>query len=175
MSTSRGGRGASTTTRLAFFGTATAMLAACGANNVRPALVPLPDAYVDTLRADAGALVATLAELVAAEGFRVRRVSAAEGYLETDWYDTAAGRAGGAYTLAPGGVVRLRFFADPIGQDRAQLAAEAVYRPVLDPSLPAREAEAMVPPGHPGDAILNRVLDAAAARFPRATETPARD
>lgn len=128
---------------------------------------PLPDAVADTVVAGPGAVVRTLGGLVTQAGFRIRRASEAEGYLETDWFDTARRASGGAYTRHPDRVIRLRFFADSVGEGLTHLVAEAVYRRRMDPSLPSREQEAMVPPGHPGDSILQGLFAALRERFPR--------
>jgi hypothetical protein len=130
---------------------------------------PLPTAAVDTLGARPGAVIEALRALVTTAGFRVTRSSAAEGYLETGWFDTGVGRAGGTYARDAWRVVRLRFFADSVGNGLVQVVSEAVYRPRLDPSLPARETEHMVPSGHPGDSLLGSVLSDLHARFPRVT------
>ncbi len=146
-----------------------AVALACGSHNVRPYLVPLPDAVADTLHADPSEVIEFLNTAVTEEGFRISRASSAEGYLVTDWYDTENQRAGGRYTRNPTAAIRLRFFADPVGGDRSALRSEAVYRRTLDPSIPEREAERMVPPGNHGDLILQRVLQSLRSRFPELT------
>ena len=146
-----------------------AVALACGSHNVRPYLVPLPDAVADTLHADPSEVIEFLNTVVAGEGFRISRASSAEGYLVTDWYDTENQRAGGRYARDPTAAIRLRFFADPGGGDQSTLRSEAVYRRTLDPSIPEREAERMVPPGHYGDLILQRVLQSVRSRFPELT------
>ena len=144
---------------------AVAACAACGAVNERPYLNPLPNAVVDTVHSLAAALITEIETLVIAEGMEIQRSSPREGYLETKWYDTEAGRTGGGRTRDPHSVVRLRFFASPIGEELTELTAEAVMRHTLDPSLPERENERMVSRDHPGDALLNRVLTAVEEHF----------
>jgi hypothetical protein len=146
-----------------------AVALACGSHNIRPYLVPLPDAVADTLHADPSEVIEFLNTVVAEEGFRISRVSSAEGYLVTDWYDTENQLAGGKYARDPTAAIRLRFFADPVGGDQSALRPEAVYRRTLDPSIPEREAERMVPPGHYGDLIFQRVLHSLRSRFPELT------
>jgi hypothetical protein len=102
---------------------------------------------------------------VADEGLEIQLSSSREGYLETKWYDTSAGRAGGKRTRDPHSVVRLRFFASSIGEELTELTAESVMRHTLDPSLPERENERMVPEDHPGELLLNRVLTAVEEHF----------
>lgn len=140
------------------------LLAACGAANVRPHFGPLPGAVADTLRAEPAALIRELVRLTEREGLRIAAVSPDEGYLETDWYDTALGRAGGRYTGRPEQIVRLRFFTDDVGNGETALAAEAVYRRTVDPSVSVREREVLVPDDHAGAAILRRILGALPAR-----------
>ncbi len=143
-----------------------AAVAACGGANVRPTFGPLPDAAVDTVRAAPATLIGRLEGLVTAQGLRIARASAAEGYLETGWYDVAAARPGGRYTLHPTRIIRLRFFVDDAGGGNARLVSEAVYRITVDPSLPVRDAEVIVPPDHPGAAILRAIRDGISRRVP---------
>ena len=139
--------------------------AACSASSVRPFFRPLPDALVDTLRVDPAVLTQDLAGLVAAEGFAIRWNSPAEGYLETEWFDVVERRPATGSSVDPARVVRLRFFADPVRQGETALVSEAVMRRTTDPSMPDRESESMVPPGHQGDVILRRILDSVTARY----------
>jgi len=136
-----------------------ALAVACGANNVRPKYAPFIDAVVDTIPALPDVVVDSLEIIVTQRGFQIARVASSEGFLETKWFDLDADRSGGTYTLHPDRVVRLRFFADPGRDDGTVLRSEAAYRPRLDPSLPEREAEVMVPVDHRGDSLLQSVLD----------------
>lgn len=155
-------RGIQWCTRLLSWGIVTAVVVswACGSIGARPYLVPLPEARVDTLSAEPNAIIAALQALVVGEGLTVRVSSPAEGYLETDWYDTVTQSPGAGSGLDPRRAVRLRFFADRLGDDRTRLASEAVMRRAVDPSLPERQNEVMAPPGHPGAELLSRVLSA---------------
>jgi hypothetical protein len=136
----------------------------CGAVNARPYLTPLPEAPVDTVDTEAQDLIGELAALVTAEGLGIRLVSPSEGYLETEWYNVDSRQ-----TVSPSAgdiqrVVLLRFFADPLGRGETRLVSEAVVVRALDPSLPRRENEMMVPPGHPGDTLLQRIRSAVSGR-----------
>jgi hypothetical protein len=111
-------------------------------------------------------VITAVAGLVTSEGLTIRWNSPVEGYLETEWYDVVARRSGGENSLDPERVVRLRFFADPLRQGETELVSEVVLRRTVDPSLPSRESETMAPPGHAGDQILRRIIDAVRARFP---------
>jgi hypothetical protein len=130
----------------------------CGSIGARPYLVPLPDARIDSLPAEPDVIIATLQTLVVGEGLTIRVSSPDEGYLETDWYDTVTQAPGGGSSLDPRRAVRLRFFADRLGDDRTRLASESVMRRAVDPSLEERQNEIMAPPGHPGTELLVRVL-----------------
>ena len=105
-------------------------------------------------------MIDRLHEILTAEGLRPRWTSTVEGYIETRWFNAVTGRSESANSLATEVTVRLRFWADLIRRGQTVVVGEAVFRRVLDPSLPARETEAPVPPGHPGDEILQRVMDA---------------
>lgn len=131
------------------------LVAACAAVNTRPYLRPLPDAIADTLPVDPGLVIAVAESVVTAEGLRVRTAAADEGYLETEWH-----RDGGRADA-----VRLRFFTTAIGESLTELLSEAVIQRIVDPSLPAREHEAMVPVGHWGEALLHGILEAIAVRL----------
>jgi hypothetical protein len=132
----------------------------CGSIGARPYLVPLPDARIDSVPAEPDVIIATLQNLVVGEGLTIRVSSPAEGYLETDWYDTVMQAPGGGSSLDPRRAVRFRFFADRLGDESTRLASEAVMRRVVDPSLEERQNEIMAPPGHPGAELLVRVLSA---------------
>jgi hypothetical protein len=134
--------------------------AACGAVGARPFFTPLPDALLDTLSADPADVITALTELVVGEGLAVRVASPAEGYLETEWYDVVDRRSTAGTGLDPRREVRLRFFADLVEEGRTQVAAEAVLRKFVDPSLASRENEVMAPPGHAGDELVRRIFSA---------------
>jgi hypothetical protein len=143
---------------------ATALAMSCG-GGLRPYLTPLPDAVIDTLDVLPADVIREIATLVTAEGLVIRISSPEEGYLETDWYDLGAAAPGGTPFTDPRRSTLLRFFANPEGDEETRLAAEAVVRRTLDPSVPSREGEMMAPPGHPGNEMLRRVLAALDSRF----------
>jgi hypothetical protein len=129
----------------------------CGSIGARPYLTPLPDAIHDTIPARPSAVIGELQTLVIGEGLIVRVSSPAEGFLETEWYDVdRRGTVGGR--LDPRRIVRMRFFADEASSDLTLLTSESVTLRALDPSIPERQNEVMVPPGHPGSQILERIL-----------------
>lgn len=130
----------------------------CGASGMRPRYAPLPRAEVDSLAVKPDSLIDDLRAAVLQEGLSIARMSAAEGYLETRWFDLTTRRTVGGRTSHPARLVRLRFYTDLIAPGRSQLVAEAAIRRTVDPSLPERQAELMAPADHPGRALLDRVL-----------------
>lgn len=139
--------------------------AACRATAVRPYVTPLLQAPTDTVQADPAEVINELSSLITAEGLQIRMMSAEEGYLETGWHDLVSHSPVGSYGPDVDRYVRLRFFVDPVNPLLTQLVSEAVMRRTLDPSLPEREAEILVPPGHPGDRVLSRIRDALRSRY----------
>jgi hypothetical protein len=110
-------------------------------------------------------VIRAAAHEVRSAGLAVTRWSAAEGYLETDWYDLTTSRS--VDTRAPGfdHIVKVRLFADPTG-GKTRLAAECVVRIAYDPSEPPRDLERMVPDSTPGRLLLNRLVDRLKTVFP---------
>jgi hypothetical protein len=135
------------------------IVAGCGANNIRPRNRPLVEAVLDTITAPPDVVVDSLQEVVMRRGFEIAAASAPEGFIETKWFDLDRGRSGGRYTRHPDRVIRFRFYLNPASRERSVLWSEALMRRTLDPSLPAELAEVMVPIGHPGDSLLQSVLD----------------
>lgn len=134
--------------------------AACTAVGARPFFAPLPDALLDTLSTEPHTVITALTDLVVGEGLTVRVASPAEGYLETEWFDVVERRSTSGTGLDPRREVRLRFFADLVDEGKTQVAAEAVMRKFVDPSLASRENEVMAPPGHAGDELVRRIFSA---------------
>lgn len=134
--------------------------AACTAVGARPFFRPLPDALLDTLNAEPADVITSLTDLVVGEGLTVKVASPAEGYLETEWFDVVERRSTAGTGLDPRREVRLRFFADLVDEGKTQVAAEAVLRKFVDPSLASRENEVMAPPGHAGDELVRRIFSA---------------
>lgn len=120
---------------------------------------------VDTLGAGPGTVIRTLAAQLTAEGLKVRAMSAAEGYLETAWFDPVTKRSVGQEHRHSERVFRMRAFADSIPPVKTELSLETVYRRMVDPSAKGREEEIIVPPGHPGDSLVQRVLADLRQRF----------
>jgi hypothetical protein len=142
-----------------------AALAACTAVGTRPHLGPKPGAVVDTLGAGPGAVTTALASALRARGLKVHVMSAAEGYLETAWFDPVTKGSVPQRHLHTGRVFRIRAFADSIPPVKSELVIEAVYRRIADPSQPGREEEILVPPGQPGDSLAQQILAELRQRF----------
>jgi hypothetical protein len=140
-------------------------LSACGAVNTRPYLTPLPGALVDTLRADPTVVVEQLATQVINEGIAIGVLGADEGFLETRWHELESPSEEGSAVWSARSTIRLRFFADPIGDRQTQLTSEAIALSVLDPSLPEREREVLVATDHPGNQLVRRIVDALRAEL----------
>lgn len=154
----------------AFFPT----LAGCPATlgGVRPRIVPLPGSIVRTVDISADSATRALAAALALHHVPIAAVAPAEGYVESVWYDAAEGvpRSPDAGPMA--NIVKLRFFSDPTA-GHARVVGEVVRRVIVDPSLPERELERIVPEGHPGRALLEMVL-AAGLGLPRPAQEPVR-
>ena len=131
-------------------------LAAAGAvgcasfTGVRPRYGAVPGSVLVELEAPPDSVIRALASATRERGFSFRTVAPRE--LDLATRDTAQARA---HRLDR--VVKLRFFADPVA-GKTRLLAECVHRIMVDPSLPERELERMVPDGHPGRALLDSVL-----------------
>ena len=141
------------------------VLAAACAGGIRPSYSPMPEALSDTVTAAPGAVVEAIVTQLAAEGMRIEWQSAAEGYVQTQWFDLVSRQSG---TFDRGRIeqfVRLRFFVDPVGTDRAAIFAEAVSLRGVDPSRLERDLELMLPRGHAGHEIVSRVMRQVAQSF----------
>lgn len=134
---------------------------------MRPPFLPLPEAFLDTVAMEPADLLAELANRSIEQGFAIEVSSELDRYLETRWFNLATGRPDDGDFIRPDRVIRLRFWIDPLGPLGYQITSEAVYRRVIDPSLSDRESELMVPPGHEGEQILVRILDAVKERLGR--------
>ncbi len=134
------------------------VIAGCrGLGGVRPRIVPLPGSVVRTVEISADSATRALAVALAARNVPVTAVAPAEGYVESAWYDLEdrAPRAPDGRRLES--IVKLRFFADPTA-GRTRVVGEVVWRLLVDPSVPERELERVVPEGHAGRTLLTEVM-----------------
>jgi len=120
---------------------------ACQPATTRPSFTPLPEAAGSELRLRVREATRRLAEALRADTIPIRRIELRDGYLESPWFDARNGRATTRRPSGPG-VVRVRAWVDPARPGSSQLTVETLYRPLMDPSLPARELERQVARDH---------------------------
>jgi hypothetical protein len=141
--------------------------AGCASGGLRPSYEPLPQARVDTVNAAPPAVVQELSSRLNAENIRPQWTSPDEGFLESQWYNFVTQESGVTDRANPDRVILLRFFVDPIEGGRSRITSEAVYKRTTDPSVMPRDQEMMVPPGHQGDVLLQRILRGVKERLGR--------
>ena len=145
---------------------ALAVAAVACASGVRPGYNPFPQASVDTVSATPSQAIQELAQGLGREAISVQWTSPEEGYLESMWYDIVSRQSGQTDRNNPERSVKFRFWADPVGTDRAVITAEAVTWRTTDPSIAIeRQKEMLVPPGHVGEQILQRLLSGLRERY----------
>lgn len=137
-------------------------LAACDPAYSRPRLTPFPEADTAGVRGPIATATSEAVQALEAEGIPVARLDARDGWFRTEWLDTVdyqpvRGRPVGQ------GAVRIRGWVDPGGYGISRVTVEGVYRAVADPSLPDRELERPLPPGHPTIVRIRRALGRIAA------------
>jgi hypothetical protein len=135
--------------------------AACQPVTTRPSFTPLPEAAGSELRLRVRDATRRLAEALRADTIPIRRVEVRDGYLESPWFDIRNGRPTKRRPSGPG-VVRVRAWIDPARPGSSRLTIETLYRPLSDPSLPARELERQVARDHRTarkvEAVLGRLV-----------------
>ena len=97
------------------------------------------------------------------EGIDIRWIRIREGYVETRWFHATTMQTGGGNSLNTREIIRMRFWTDLVAEHESVLVGEAVYRRVVDPSLPPRQREAHVPRDHPGFTILTGIIEEVAS------------
>ncbi|HEY2825491.1 MAG TPA: hypothetical protein VGI83_08105 [Gemmatimonadales bacterium] len=138
---------------------------ACGAGGVRPSYKPFPQAAVDTIKGSPSAIIQEASSRILAENMQTQWVSPAEGYLETQSYNVVTRTSGNIQNADRENYITIRIWADSIGAGMSKVTAEATVLRSSDASVIGREREAAVPPGHPGDVIVHRVLAGLRERF----------
>ncbi len=139
------------------------LLAACSLSTSRPSFPPMPEARIGDLDVEVAEATERIARALADAGIPVGRVSPQDGYLETPWFDAATGRPAGGRPLGLDRV-RVRGWVTPSAHGSSEIKVEAVYRPVADPSRPARELERSVPYAHPVRVQVRTAFRAIGAR-----------
>lgn len=139
-----------------------AMMLFLGCNPVttRPPFLPLPSATVAELELPVAAAVEVVVNALRSDSIPVTQVHSGDGYLETGWFAAVDGTPTMARPLGVE-VVRVRGWLSPGRPGHTDIQVEAVYRPLADPSRPARDLERMVPAEHP----VARRIEATMARL----------
>jgi hypothetical protein len=141
--------------------------AGCASGGLRPSYEPLPQARVDTVNALPPAVVQEINSRINTENMRPQWSSPDEGFLESQWFNLVTQESGVTDRANPDRVILLRFFVDPLEGGKSRITSEVVYKRTTDPSVLPRDQEMMVPAGHPGDQVLQRVLRGVKERFGR--------
>jgi hypothetical protein len=124
------------------------VMAACYPTTTRPALLPLAGSNVMEWELSVRDATHELALALDADSIPVRRTEAADGWLETDWFDAVTLRPTTRRPLGEG-IVRVRAWADPSQPNHTSVTVETVYRPFVDPSRDDRSLDRVVVPNHP--------------------------
>lgn len=133
---------------------------ACNPNTTRPPFGPLPAAVRAELELPVAVAVRVVTAFLQADSIPVTVSRERDGYLETPWFSARDGVPTDARPLGVE-VVRVRAWATPGRAGHTDVEIEVVYRPLADPSRPARQLDRLVPAEHP---VVRRV-DAAVARL----------
>jgi hypothetical protein len=143
------------------------LAAACAAGGIRPSYQPFPDARVDTINALPAAVIQEAVVQANAQQMRGAWESAEEGFFETQWFNVMTQESGVTDRSNPDRIILLRFWADSLEGGKSKLTTEAIYQSRTDPSVPQRDREMSVPPGHAADRLRAQVIDAIKDRFGR--------
>ena len=149
-----------------------AVFLSCTSIVTRPNIRPFPQAAFDTVVADPAALADSARVAVASLGMNVRAFSAAEGYLETRWFDLETKRSHSGNDH-PSRMVRLRVWTDLVTPRESQVVIETVLRRTIDPSVPDREVERVAEPGSSADSLTQAVRATVKRQFPAPRPVPA--
>ena len=140
------------------------LAAACQPTTNRPAVVPRPEAVGQEIRLSRREATRRLAEALRADTIPIRRIELRDGYMESPWFDARTGRPTRRRPVGSD-VVRIRAWADPARPGSSRLTVETLYHPLVDPSLPYRELEELVPPTHRVARKVTAVLAKMAERY----------
>ena len=140
---------------------------ACGAGGVRPSYKPFPQASVDTIKGSPSAIIQEANARLLADNMLIQWSSPTEGYLETQSYNVVTRQSGNVQNQDRESNVTIRVWADSISANLTRVTAEASVLRSSDGSVVGRAAQAPVPPGHPGDVIVHRLLTGLHERFGR--------
>ena len=153
------------------------LTAGCQPNTGRPSFAPLPESARTEIRLSVREATRHLAAALRADSIPIRKVLLRDGYLESSWFDAKTGLPTAGRRPIGTGIVRVRAWADPARPGSSLLAVETSYRPLADPSLPERELERQVPPGHAValkvEAVLRRLVERFGGPPPPQAQPPA--
>lgn len=136
--------------------------AACSPVTIRPDFRPVAQATQILLVGDPAAVTRHAAAWIDSAGVPTVHVSEIDRYVETDWY--APPPDSGIARPFPFRV-KTRLWVDPGGAGRARAVIETVYRPVEDPSRPARDREIAVPLDAGADLFARRLAASIRQKF----------
>lgn len=126
----------------------TALVLGCKPYSPRPFYPPVVGAPMGEINLSVRAATEALADVFRSDSLPLGRVELADGYLETVWFDAATRRPTGARRLGPE-VVQVRAWVDPAKPGSSRMTVETIFRPLADPSLPARNLDRQAPADHP--------------------------
>jgi len=120
----------------------------CRPYSPRPSFPPVTGAPMGEINLEVAAATEALADVFRSDSLPLRRVELRDGYLETDWFDVGSKQPTRTRRLGPA-VVQIRAWVDPSKPGSSRMTVETVFRPLADPSLPARDLDRQVPRDHP--------------------------
>ena len=143
------------------------VFAACNPYTTRPDFIPLPHAPVVYLDARRDVVTRDVTAWLQAQRLVVVRSVPRDGFVETAWFDPTTQRSFARDRDPPHAdrAFRIRGWADPDVPNATRLTVEVVYQPLFDPSRTARDLEILVPEGHAGRKLAERLMEEAKQKF----------
>jgi len=121
---------------------------ACAPGTTRPPFDPLPATPAIELGLVRTEAIGKVADALKADSIPIERLEIRDAWLQTPWFDPATNHRERS-SAAGYNPVRIRVWAEPGRPLHSEVIIEAVYRPMADPSLPARSTERVLPSQHP--------------------------
>jgi hypothetical protein len=125
-----------------------ALALGCRAYSPRPSFPPVVGAPMGEINLPVRAATEALVDVFRADSLPLNRVELADGYIESEWFDADSKQPTTARRLGAE-VVQVRAWVDPAKPGSSRMTVETVFRPLADPSLPARDLDRQVPADHP--------------------------
>ena len=140
---------------------------ACNPVSSRPAFTPYPEDQAVLLTGAVPDLTAQVASWLASQGIHTEWVSPEDGYVESTWYDTDTRQnTDGTGDIGAMQVTfKVRVWLDPDAPGKSRMTAEAVYRPLADPSRTERDQERAARPGSGGAVLVQELIDEMRKKF----------